>query len=153
MKRISGLIAVVCALAASPTYAQSCTATSVQASVKVRELQSILMVGALQCRAVPGSTVIADYNRFIATHKVALANHNGALRSYFMHASTKTGASAFDQFATRLANAHAQSARGAGFCTMIGQLVQTAADIPSEQLPDFAAQMLPESAACISQSE
>jgi hypothetical protein len=141
MKRMSGLIAVVCALGANPTYAQSCAATSVQTSVKVRELQSILMVGALQCRAVPGSTVIADYNRFIAAHKVALANHNSALRSYFMHASTKTGASAFDQFATRLANAHAQSASGAGFCTMIGQLVQTAADIPSEQLPDFAAQM------------
>jgi hypothetical protein len=150
MKKISAYAILLGALIISPGYAQSCATTSVQASVKVRELQSILMVGALQCRAVAGSTVIADYNRFIAAHKVALANHSKALRSYFMHASAKTGAVSFDQFATRLANAHAQAASGAGFCTMIGQLVQTAADVPSEQLPDFAAQMLPESAACIS---
>jgi hypothetical protein len=153
MKKISGFIAIVCVLAAGQAHAQSCAITPVQASVKVRELQSVLMVGALQCRAVPGSTVIADYNRFIAAHKVALANHSTALRSYFMHASAKTGATAFDQFATRLANAHAQSASGAGFCTMVGQLVRTAADISSEQLPDFALQMLPESAACISSEQ
>jgi hypothetical protein len=150
MKKLAGIGALISALLISPAYAQSCPTTSVQTSVKVRELQSILMVGALQCRAVAGSTVIADYNRFIAAHKVALANHSNALRAYFMHASAKSGATAFDQFATRLANAHAQAASGAGFCNMIGQLVQTAADVPSPQLADFAAQMLPESAACIS---
>jgi hypothetical protein len=149
MKKISAYAVLIGALVVSPSYAQSCAITSVEASVKVRELQSILMVGALQCRAVASSTVIADYNRFIAAHKVALANHNNALRSYFMRASVQTGATAFDQFATRLANAHAQAASSAGFCTMIAQVVQTAADIPSEQLPDFAGQMLPESAACI----
>jgi hypothetical protein len=151
MIRISACLTVICGLAISPVYAQSCTITSVQASTKVRELQSILMVGALQCRAVPGNTVIADYNRFISTHKSALQNHNMALRSHFMRSSAKSGATAFDQFATRLANAHAQSSSRTGFCSMIGQLVQAAADVPSEQLPDFAAQMLPESAACINQ--
>jgi hypothetical protein len=150
MKKISAYAVLLGALIITPSYAQSCAITSVQSSAKVRELNSILMVGALQCRGVPGNTVIADYNRFIAAHKVALANHSNALRSYFMRTSVARAASDFDQFSTRLANAHAQSASGAGFCAMVGQLVQTAADIPSEQLPDFAAQMLPESAACIS---
>jgi cobyrinic acid a,c-diamide synthase len=144
-----GLFAALASVMCGPVCAQSCTITSVQASAKVRELQSVLMVGALQCRAVPGSTVIADYNRFIAAHKMALQNHNNALRAHFVHASGKTGLSDFDTFTTRLANANALAASSAGFCTMIGQLVQTAADTPSEQLPDFAAQMLPESAACL----
>jgi hypothetical protein len=149
MKKMSIFFTVVCALAISPAYAQSCTSTALQASTKVRELQSLLMVGALQCRGVPGNTVIADYNHFIGTHKVALQNHSTALRSHFMRISAKSGATAFDQFATRLANTHAQSASSAGFCTMISQLVQAAANTPSEQLPDFATQMLPQSTTCI----
>jgi hypothetical protein len=144
---ISG--AAFLALSASPATAQLCSISPVQSSAKVRELQSILMVGALQCRGVPGSTVIADYNRFINAHKAALQNHNGALRAHFMKASAKSGAGAFDSFTTKLANAHAQNASSAGFCDMVGQLAQTAADVPSAQLPDFAAQMLPKSAACV----
>jgi hypothetical protein len=147
------LAAIILSLTLSPAYAQSCVITAVQSSAKVRELQSVLMVGALQCRAVPGSTVIADYNRFIAAHKVALQNHNNALRAHFMRSALKTGAADFDQFTTRLANANASSASSAGFCTMIGQLVQAAADVPSEQLADFAAQMLPESATCVSNGQ
>ncbi len=147
------LIAAILCLVISPAYAQSCAVIAAQSSAKVRELQSVLMVGALQCRSVPGNTVIADYNRFIAVHKVALQNHNTALRAHFMRSALKTGAADFDQFTTRLANANASSASGAGFCTMIGQLVQAAADVSSEQLADFAIQMLPESAACVSKSE
>jgi hypothetical protein len=137
------------AMVTSPVYAQSCAVTPVHASAKVRELQSVLMVGALQCRHLAGSTVIADYNRFISAHKAALQNHNGALRAHFVRASGKTGMNDFDSFTTRLANAHAQSASSAGFCAMVGQLVQTAAEVASEHLPHFAVQMMPESAACL----
>ncbi len=143
------ILAGMCATATAPALAQTCAVTPVHGSAKVRELQSILMVGALQCRGVAGSTVIADYNRFVAAHKAALQNHNGALRSHFVRTSGKSGMSDFDTFTTRLANAHAQSASSAGFCTMVDQLIKTAAEVPSDQLPDFAAQMLPQSAACI----
>jgi hypothetical protein len=53
---------------------------------------------------------------------VALQNHALALRAHFIQASNKGGnkdsAGAFDQFATKLSNAHAQSASGNGFCAM-----------------------------------
>ena len=150
---MNGFFASLCAVLASVSLAivpaKACTGTAVDASAKVRELQSVLMVSALQCRNVEGLDMLGNYNQFIARQRAAIQSHNGQLRAYFVQTSGRAGLNAFDQYTTRLANLHAASAQQQGFCDTMSQLMQAASAVAPESLPQFAQAALPESPICL----
>lgn len=138
-------------ISVSPSLARSCTTTPVAVSAKVRELQSAMMVGALQCRNQPNLNILAHYNQFIANQREVIQTHNGNLRAYFVQASGKAGLGAYDAYVTRLANAQAQNARNAGFCDAMAQMVEAAASVPPAELSQFALTVMPDSATCVTE--
>jgi hypothetical protein len=150
---MNGFFASLCAIVVSFSLAiipaKACTGTAVDASAKVRELQSVLMVSALQCRHVEGLDMLSGYNQFIANQRSTLQRHNGQLRAYFVQASGRAGLSAFDQYATRLANLYASTAQQQGFCDTMAQLMQAASAVSPDALPQFAMAALPESPICL----
>jgi hypothetical protein len=142
-----GYVLLTAAMLSAAT-ATACPETPVTPSAKVKELQAMLMVGALQCRAAPGSTLIEDYNLFVQTHKGTIRTHMVTLRAYFFKSFGRSGAAAFDNYDTRLANAVSNTARLPGFCNMVTQSAQAAAAVPPDMLPEVATNLMPVSTVC-----
>ncbi len=107
-----------------------CLATQAQAgcwtkaevdAARVRDLDTMLMVSALRCRqADPG--FVARYNAFVKGSKPGLVAANAVLRARF----AKMGASAFDNYVTRVANRYG-TGLDALACRDMASLVATAA--------------------------
>jgi len=95
-------LALVATGAAVPAQAQGhCWAEREVAAAQVREMQTMLMVAALRCRAAH-IDISADYNSFIATQKDALEHANLVIKQHFAAAGGQQAD--YDHFATSLAN-------------------------------------------------
>jgi len=119
---LGGAVALALALtaaltAAAPVQAQeSCWNARAVRAAKVRDLQTLLMVGALQCRA-QRPEVLTHYNGVVRTHRATLVAHNDVLKAHFVEGDgVAVGQRAYDRFTTMLANGHAAGASAAGFC-------------------------------------
>ena len=122
--------AVAVATVATPALAEEkCWTSKEMSAARVRDLQSVLMVSALQCRT-SGHDVLPEYNRFVVAGRTTIVSQNDVLKARFTRVQgMKEGQRAYDSFTTALANAHAMTASSsAGFCTSMVALASEAAD-------------------------
>lgn len=127
--RVAYLACVIGTAAAGAAQAQDlCWQPHEVAAARVRDLQTMLMVGTLQCNAVD-PIIVANYNRFVANNRQMLVGENNVLKAHFMRArGILAGARAYDSFTTLLANRHSASGKGsdASFCQTVGSLAELA---------------------------
>jgi hypothetical protein len=105
-----GVAALVLA-AVSVTPAQAaCWNDAAVSAAKVRDLETMLMVSALRCRAADNAMLKA-YNRFVTQSRPALAAVNQTLRDHFAGSG---GLNAYDRYVTAIANRYGAGATGLG---------------------------------------
>lgn len=93
--------------------------------MRVRVMQTELMVAALSCRAVPGRDFTGQYNAFVQRHGDKLVSHGRVLQSYFQSRYGEQYRRKLDAFITALANdASRRSMNSATFCDESVQLFQ-----------------------------
>lgn len=124
-------VAFVIALSAAATPAlaqQKCWTSKEMGAARVRDLQSVLMVSALQCRT-SGQDVLAAYNKFVVAGRTSIVAKNDVLKARFVRLQgNKEGQRAYDSFTTALANAHAMNSRSTvAFCSSMVALATEAA--------------------------
>ena len=84
MKRlISACVAATLAAVPVAEAATRCASMQERTAMRVRAMQTELMVAALSCRAVPGRDFTGQYNTFVQRHGEKLVNHGRILKSYF----------------------------------------------------------------------
>lgn len=115
MKRSLKAVAMLTLTAISATPAQAaCWSETAVAAAKVRDLETMLMVGALRCRA-HDYALLNDYNRFVNASRAALTAVNDTLRGQFASAG---GLNAYDRYVTAIANRYGAGAAGLGCADM-----------------------------------
>ena len=140
---IAALMLCVTLTAAVPVRAQeSCWNSATLRAAKVRDLQTLLMVGALQCRARQPEA-LSRYNEFVRTHRDAISAHNDVLKAHFLAGDgVAVGQRAYDRFTTMLANGHAANASGPGFCDAVASLAAEAGRASASGLERLAESMM-----------
>ena len=140
---VAGAIAL-CAIASTAQAQQqaaiSCWQNHELQAARVRDLQTLLMVGALQC-TTSSYDVAGHYNNFIRNSRNALAGYNDMLKARFMREQgISEGRRAYDSFATTLANGHSARAQAtpAGFCQTVSALVGLASTASARDLEALA---------------
>lgn len=115
-KLVACAAALLCVTASTIASAQEmCWTQKELAAARVRDLQSVLMVGALQCRA-SGHDILAEYNRFVVAGRTTITRQNDVLKARFVRLhGPREGQRVYDRFTTALANDHSANAVG-GFC-------------------------------------
>jgi hypothetical protein len=100
---LAGAIAGVSMLAAGvpAAAAPSCWGEREVSAAHVRQMQTMLMVAALRCRAA-GIDISTDYDGFVTAERDALGTENGVIKQHFAQAGGTQ--SDYDRFATSLAN-------------------------------------------------
>lgn len=119
---------------ATPAAAQSCWNGAAVKAAKVRDLQTLLMVGALQCRTSEYD-VLGAYNRFVKAHRTTISAHNDVLKTHFVRAGK---ARDYDRFATALANGHSAGAMHPGFCKETAALAEQVAGLGRAEVEAIA---------------
>ncbi len=127
MIRFVACVAAIVSVSA-PTLAQEkCWTSKEMAAARVRDLQSVLMVGALQCRT-SGHDVLSGFNKFVVAGRATIVAKNDVLKARFVRLQgVKEGNRAYDAFTTALANAHALSGSvGGDFCKSMAAMADEA---------------------------
>ncbi len=83
------------------------TETAINAA-KVRDMETMLMVSALRCRASDPS-ILPAYNNFVRSSRVALTQVNDTLRRQF---ADQGGLNGYDRYVTSIANRYGAGAEG-----------------------------------------
>ena len=118
-------LALVATGAAVPAKAQGhCWAEREVAAAQVREMQTMLMVAALRCRAAH-IDISADYNGFITTQKDAIEHANLVIKQHF--AASGGEQADYDHFATSLANGFGDDQTNESSCAEASALAHDAA--------------------------
>jgi hypothetical protein len=86
----------------------ACWNEAAVSAAKIRDLETMLMVSALRCRA-SDNAMIKQYNRFVARSRPALTEVNETLRAHFANSG---GLNAYDRYVTALANHYGAGATG-----------------------------------------
>lgn len=141
-KLFTGAIALALAMAAvtsTANAAEVCWRTEEMNAAKVRNLQSQLMVAALEC-SKSGLGNDRLYDRFISSNRGALIGFNDAIKMYFARAyGVAEGRHAYDQFTTALANRQAvRAATTEDFCRSADTLMRLALDARPNELVALA---------------
>ena len=120
--------AVMLATVATPALAEEkCWTSKEMGAARIRDLQSVLMVSALQCRT-SGHDVLAEYNRFVVAGRATIVARNDVLKARFTRLQgMREGQRAYDSFTTAMANAHVMGSNAtASFCTAMEALASEA---------------------------
>ena len=121
------------AIACSPAQA-ACWAGNEASAVRVRELQTMLMVTTLRCRAA-GIDIGGEYNGFV---RAAVDNIEIANLRIKQHIAAEGGTQAdYDRLATTLANSYGAEVTSPGVCAEAADVAHTIAQTPTE-LPRLA---------------
>ena len=130
-----GALTVVAMACGSPALAETCAQPDDETALRVRVLQTALMVGALSCQQHD------PYNAFVTRFQPTLATHGAALKAYFKRAHGGGWSAVLDEFVTRLANE--ASLRGMQnlrtFCTESKRLFHDVMAIEDNGLEAFVA--------------
>ena len=98
------------AIIAAPAEA-SCWKADQVAAAKIRDLETMLMVSALRCRAQ--GDMLARYNKFVVQARPALTQVNDTLRSHFAESvGAGRALNAYDGYVTKVANRYGAGADG-----------------------------------------
>lgn len=121
---------ILCVVSTTAQAQESCWQPHEVQAARVRDLQTLLMVGALKCNA-PSYNTAGHYNNFVAQNRAILGGYNGVLKVRFMREhGVSEGQRAYDNFTTALANRHSSDAdaSAATFCQMVDSVVRMAAN-------------------------
>jgi hypothetical protein len=107
------VFAALIAAGLSTASAQAaCWSAQDVAAAKVRDMETMLMVSALRCRA-SGHDFLSDYNRFVRGGRAALTQANDRLRSHFsVEVGEARGLKAYDRYVTSIANRYGAGSEG-----------------------------------------
>jgi len=106
-------------------------------AARVRDLQVMLMLGSLKCRAT-NSEIAGKYDKFYEKTG-PLDKYNNALKLHFMRENGISGGQdAYNDFITRLANSHSVGMQSAGFCQMADTLLTLAVNAGESDIPVLA---------------
>jgi hypothetical protein len=123
-------------IAEAATY---CATPKERTAMRVRVMQTELMVAALSCRAVPGRDFTGQYNTFIQRHGDKLVTHGRVLQSYFQNRYGEESRKKLDSFITALANdASRRSMNSATFCDESVALFQEVAGVDRNGLESWS---------------
>ena len=122
LKKLGILLALSGSLVATPSVAQCWDGPSL-AAARVRDLQTMLMAATLRCHAV-GMDISAHYNGFVTARHAQLDLANAMIKGHF---SREGGQTAYDHFATSLANAYGDASTTQAACDEAAQTADDAA--------------------------
>lgn len=101
---MKGIAAAAAAATLAAPAGAACWTNAAWEAAQVRELDTMLMVEALRCRATPAN-FIPEYNAFVQSSRPALVHANAALRGHFAaDVGDKRALDAFDDYVTAVAN-------------------------------------------------
>ena len=122
------VLAAVIAIA-SVQPAQACWSSAGQDAVKIKHLNTMLMVTALRCRG-GADNFLSQYNRFVTNNSTLIGTQNNLIKSHLAQSVGARGAEgALDRMSIGFANSY-----GTGHRTMnCSQLKQLASDLASEK--------------------
>ncbi len=134
MALICAAIVLVASVLSSNAQARQPASDEVRAAMRVRVLQSELMVAALTCREQ------ARYNTFVRKYEPKLVRSSRVLKTHFETTYGRQGTSRLNAFVTYLANtASTLSIRsGADYCPAARTLFDRLLDPGSQGLDHFA---------------
>jgi hypothetical protein len=119
--------------------ATRCATAKERTAMRVRVMQTELMVAALSCRAVPGRDFTGQYNAFVQRHGDRLVTHGRVLTSYFQTRYGEGYRKKLDAFITALANdASRRSMNSATFCDESVQLFQEVGNVDRNGLETWS---------------
>ena len=134
-------IALLACLVAVPSGGAmaSCWQPQEVKAAQVRNLHTMLMIGALRCRA--GDAGMTDrYNGFVTHNRNALDTHNYVLKTRFMREHGIAGGhKAYDDFITGMANSHSSRLDDVKFCPTVDALTKLASEGGAADLEQLAA--------------
>ena len=108
-------------------------------AAQLREMQTMLMVAALRCRAAR-MDITADYDDFVASQRETLAHANIVIKQHF---ADDGGTQAdYDRFATSLANDFGDDPTSEGSCAEAAMLAHDGAMVSPAALEPLAAARL-----------
>ena len=113
MKTFGSFVVALAAIAiiAAPARAECWRADHI-AAAKVRDMETMLMVSALRCRA-DHTQMIGQYNAFIVKSRAALNQVNDKLKAHFTaEVGARQSLDAYDSYVTRIANRYGAGAEG-----------------------------------------
>jgi hypothetical protein len=123
-RHFAAALALAGTAVALPAQAQAhCWADREVAAAQVRDMQTMLMVAALRCRAAH-IDISADYDGFVTTQKVAIDQANLAIKQHFAQAGGAQ--SDYDHFATSLANVFGDDETSEATCAEASALAHEA---------------------------
>ncbi|MCS6986532.1 MAG: hypothetical protein NZM40_03720 [Sphingomonadaceae bacterium] len=103
----------------APAQASQCWAPDALEALRLRDMQVMLQVGALRCRATDPEIVRA-YNRFIERSRERLVRGEERLARHF---AVDSGRGTYDRFFTDRANLHAEALQSPGRCGVIARIL------------------------------
>lgn len=133
--KISGKVAAL-ALAAMMVAnpAQACWTNAEQDAAKVANLNMLMMVSALRCRAGQDN-FLAEYNRFVSLNNGAIGAQNAAVKAHFARTDgARAAEGAADRFIINIANHYGGGHRTLGCAELrqvAGELAQPGHDARS----------------------
>jgi hypothetical protein len=106
-------------LMSSPVLAENCWYPHEMRAAQLRDFQSMLMVGTLQCKGA-NSAAVESYNRFVTKQRGLLDANNYVLKAHFLREEgIEKGGAAYDGYATSLANNRAARLGDPAFCPTV----------------------------------
>ena len=125
-------------LMTSPVLAENCWYPHEMKAAQLRDLQSMLMVGTLQCKG-GSKTAVELYNRFVTKQRSLLDANNYVLKAHFLREQgIEKGGEAYDVYATSLANNRAARLGDPGFCPTVETFVTLAEAASAQELQRLA---------------
>lgn len=137
-------------ISANANAAETCWYPYEAKAAQLRDFQTMMMVGTLQCRNIHQSAV-DSYNDFIIKQRGLLNSNAYVLKAHFMRENgIKGGQEAYDNYGTALANRHASRMDDRTFCSTVDTFVRMAAAASPPDLWVLAQSMSdpPESGPC-----
>lgn len=133
--------AAMTSLAFLPSVAEAssaCWYPNEAKAAQVRGLQTMLMVGTLQCRRSYRASEYL-YNDFVRSQRGFLDANAQVLKAHFMRENgIDGGQNAYDRFGTSLANQYSEQLDDRAFCETVHHYARLAADATREELIELA---------------
>ena len=102
------VVALTLGTALTTPVQAACWSEAAVSAAKVRDLETMLMVSSLRCKAA-NNALLTQYNRFVRDSRTALTAVNDTLRSQFVNSG---GLNAYDRYVTAIANRYGAGAEG-----------------------------------------
>lgn len=111
-------LAVAAMCAAAPAQAMECWNTQRAAAVRVRDLQSRLVVASMRCSAMK-IDIVPAYNAFVNTNRTTIQAANELIKAQFTASYGEQSQAEYDRFTTILANAYGGDATDVVACAKV----------------------------------